>query len=133
MTDTGGAPGESGGPSTSSGAAGEDGNVPTELGGASGQSVGGAGGQAPREPSCGTTVGVGGDFPHVHPLTISWTDVLAGKKRRYDLPGDHGHDVIFDEQDFARIAAGEAVEKLCSVSAPGPHTHTVQVVCVDSP
>lgn len=94
--------------------------------GASGAASGGAGEQAML---CFTSVGIGGNFPHEHELVIAASDVLVGKARLYTLFGDHGHNVIFDEQDFARLAAGEAVEKVSSSAAPGPHVHGVRVVC----
>lgn len=110
------------GGSDAAGGAGEGGNAP-------GRGEGGQGGTGAEAPACFTLVGIGGDFPHEHEMYVPFADVLAGKPRLYEMFGDHGHTVLFDEQDFARLAAGEAVEKVSSFSAPGPHVHRVRVVC----
>ncbi len=89
----------------------------------------GTGGEAAHVTVCETHVTVDGDYPHSHELVVPWADVRSGNARLYTLFGDHGHNVIFDEQDFAKLARGEAVEKTCSFSAPGPHLHVVRVVC----
>ena len=97
-----------------------------------GASDAGAPDAGPPEPMCMNVTFIMGNehrVPHAEGLVFPAADVIAGVEVTYDITGasQHPHTLTVGPEDFARLAAGEAVTIRSSFD--NRHVHDVTLMC----
>lgn len=141
-------PGDSTGPSQTTGAStsgasaetgstGPAGTTAEDSTGPGGTSSGGAESTgAEQSTSSGGGVELCGDGAetefdgHVHTLTISAADIMAGDEQDYVAGGGHTHPVHISAAQFATLLETGTVVVSAGDGGFGPHMHTVTITCV---